>query len=207
MTAVPRLLLITDRTQTGGRPLEDVVAACASAGITHVLLRERDLSSAAYDELLTRIRGCVDGTTVVLTRSVRPGGAGCHLAQNTPWPVDATGWVGRSVHTANEVCRARSEGADFVIAGPFVPTASKPGYGPSLGADGIRDLVGHADSLPLLAVGGVEPSDFKQLAATGAYGAAVMGPLMRAPDPHSLALEYLSAAREFDKPTNFKEQQ
>lgn len=206
MTAVPRLLLITDRTQTRGRPLEEIVAACASAGITHLLLRERDLSPAAYDELLARIRGCVDGATTILTRSARPDGAGCHLAQHTPWPVEATGLVGRSVHNPAQVHRARSEGADFVIAGPFATTASKPGYGPGLGAGGIRELASHAANLPLLAVGGIRPSGFKQLAATGAYGAAVMGPLMRAPDPHSLALEYVSAAGEFDDETTFNKQ-
>jgi len=62
---VPRLLLITDRTQTRGRPLEDVVAACVSAGISHVLVRERDLSPAAYDDLLDRLRARVGDDTAI----------------------------------------------------------------------------------------------------------------------------------------------
>lgn len=207
MTPVPRLLLITDRTQTGGRPLEEVVRACVGAGVSHVLLRERDLAPAGYDELLARTRRCVDETTVILTRGARPDSAGCHLAQTAAWPTEGTGVVGRSVHNPKQVRMARSEGADFVIAGPYAATASKPGYGPGLGVDGVRDLVRHARGLPVLAVGGIRPSDLELLATTGAHGAAVMGPLMRAPDPHCLALEYHRAAVEFDSSTNSKEQQ
>lgn len=204
---VPRLLLITDRTQTGGRPLEDIVAACVSAGISHVLLRERDLSPAAYDDLLDRLRARVGDDTVILTRTPRPDSVGCHLAQDTPWPARPGALTGRSAHDAGAVRRARAEGAAFAIVGPYAPTASKPGYGPSLGTDGVRALAGHAGDLPLLAVGGVRPADLDLLATAGAFGAAVMGALMRAPDPHSLAREYLSAATTFMTSTNLKEKQ
>lgn len=205
MTAVPRLLLITDRTQTAGRPLEAIVAACVAAGISHVLLRERDLSSTAYDDLLDRIRACVDGNTVVLTRAPRSDSVGCHLSRDAPWPASSRDLTGRSVHTSDEVRRAHAEGADFAIVGPYAATSSKPGYGPLLGSRGIRILAAHAGSLPLLAVGGIRPTDLARLAAAGASGAAVMGALMRAPDPHSLAREYLSAATHFE--TSVKEQQ
>ncbi|GGB34977.1 thiamine phosphate synthase [Flexivirga endophytica] len=207
MTAVPRLLLITDRTQTVGRPLEAVVAPCVSAGISHVLLRERDLSPTRYDELLARVRACVDEDTVILTRTARSDSAGCHLSHDAPWPTRACALTGRSVHNSDEVQQARINGADFVVVGPYAATTSKPGYGPPLGAPGVRALAADAGNLPVLAVGGVRPTDLDQLAVAGAAGAAVMGALMRAPDPRSLALEYLSAATVFMTSTNSKEQQ
>jgi thiamine monophosphate synthase len=198
MTAVPRLLLITDRTQTAGRPLETVVAACVSAGISHVLLRERDLSPTAYDDLLDRVRAGVDEDTVILTRAPRSGSNGCHLARGVPWPTRHRGLIGRSAHTSDDVRRAHAEGADFAIVGPFAPTRSKPGYGPPLDIRGLRALVASAGDLPLLAVGGIRPVDLDRLAACGASGAAIMGGLMRAPDPRSLAGEYVAAAMNFE---------
>ena len=43
MTALPRLLVLTDRSQLPlGRSLVATMAACAEAGLTHVVLRELD---------------------------------------------------------------------------------------------------------------------------------------------------------------------
>lgn len=197
MTRVPRLLLITDRTQTRGRPLEAVVAACVGAGFTDVLLRERDLSPASYDELLARTRTAVGDRAVILTRDARPDSPGCHLPEHAPAPA-GTALMGRSVHDTHAAQRARADGAAFVLAGPYAPTASKPGYGPALGLRGMGALVAAADGLPVLAVGGIRPADLRSLAGAGIAGAAVMGALMRATDPSSLAREYVSAATTFD---------
>lgn len=198
MIGVPRLLLVTDRNQRAGRPLEEVVATCVSAGIRHVLVRERDLSEPAYDELLARIRACVDERAVILTRTARPDSPGCQLSQGQARPGRSTSTlIGRSAHDAEGVRRARSERADYIVVGPFAPTASKPGYGPSLGIRGTSALASIAGDIPTVAIGGVRPDDLGPLAAAGVSGAAVMGPLMRASDPGSLAREYVSAAKMF----------
>ena len=51
-----RLCLVTDRNQTRGRDLVDVVAACARAGLPSVQVREKDLSFADVAWLCRRIR-------------------------------------------------------------------------------------------------------------------------------------------------------
>ena len=194
MSDIPRLLLVTDRTQTGDRHLVDIVVACVAAGFRHVLLRERDLASPMYDDLLACLRDRIDHTAAILTRTARADGAGCHLSRDVPWPKLRPAIVGRSVHDAAELRRAAADGADFVIAGPYAPTSSKPGHGPALGIDGLRNLAATEGCPPVLAIGGVRPGDLGELAAAGIHGAAVMGPLMRAADPHRAALEYVGAA-------------
>src|SRR4029453_10836065 len=56
---VPRtwgVYLVTDRTQTAGRPLLDVVAAALDGGIRAVQLRERDLATRALLRVAEQLR-------------------------------------------------------------------------------------------------------------------------------------------------------
>ena len=66
----------------------------------------------------------------------------------------------------------------WVTLSPYAASASKPGYRPLLSADAFA---GHA--LPVLALGGITPGNAAEARAAGAHGVAVMGAVMRAPDP------------------------
>ena len=68
---------------------------------------------------------------------------------------------------------------DYVLVSPIYPTASKPGYGPALGPSGLAALVRAGP--PTYALGGVSPKTAADCRAAGAYGVAVMGPIMRDP--------------------------
>ena len=50
-----RLVLVTDRQQTRGRDLVEVVAACVAAGLPAVQVREKDLGAHDLAELCRRI--------------------------------------------------------------------------------------------------------------------------------------------------------
>lgn len=88
--------------------------------------------------------------------------------------------IGISVHGAAELPRAAA--ADYVVVGPAGETASKPGYGPPLGAAGIGALA-RATPVPVIAIGGVDCGNLRPFLQAGAAGAAVMGGVMRARDP------------------------
>ena len=72
----PLVYLITDRTVTDGRPLDEVIARALSAlpraglpaGAVAVQLRERDLSAAALLPLARRLRALTARAGVRLTR-------------------------------------------------------------------------------------------------------------------------------------------
>ena len=53
--ALPRLMLVTDRRETQGRDLVDVVEAAVAGGVGLVQLRERDLPEPEIADLLRRL--------------------------------------------------------------------------------------------------------------------------------------------------------
>lgn len=174
---VPRLLLLTDRSQLpAGARLRDTVAACAGAGLTHVVVREHDLEASARRRLVADLAG-IEGLTVLSSR-VRVGGADAlHLAAGQERP--ATGWFGRSCHDLGEVRRAAAEGAAYITLSPFAASPSKPGYGPPV----PRADYAAGPGVPVLALGGIDPANAADARAAGAHGVAVMGCVMRAADP------------------------
>ncbi len=80
--------------------------------------------------------------------------------------------IGRSTHTADEVRRAREEGADFVLFGPVFETPSKAGLIPARGLEGLKAAI--ACGLPVLALGGIDASNADQVLACGAWGLAAI---------------------------------
>jgi thiamine-phosphate pyrophosphorylase len=73
-------------------------------------------------------------------------------------------------------------GADYVTASPVFVTASKPGYGPPLGLDGLARIVAAARG-PVIALGGITEGNAAECLAAGACGIAVMGEVMRSAEP------------------------
>ncbi|WP_448615194.1 thiamine phosphate synthase [Modestobacter sp. URMC 112] len=189
---LPRLLLLTDRTQAPG-PLAATVAAAVDAGVRAVVLRDKDLPDGERAALAAEFRALlapVGGRLVVAGPAAGTADA-VHLAARDAFPRPRPALVGRSCHSAAEVAAARGEGCDWVFVSPYAATASKPGYGPALGPAGLAALV--AGGPPAYALGGVRPDDVPGCLAAGAVGVAVMGPVMR--DPGSAAA-YLAALEE-----------
>ena len=99
------------------------------------------------------------------------------------------GVVGRSCHDLDELRRAAAEGVDYVTFSPVWVTASKPGYGPAVGLGGLERACATVPDLPVYALGGVTPSRVAACREAGAAGVAVMGAVMRAPDPAAVVCE------------------
>jgi thiamine-phosphate pyrophosphorylase len=202
MSALPRLLVLTDRSQLPlGRSLVSTVAACVEAGATAVVVRELDLAldrRAALAEALAAL-----GATVIAAHTPLPAAtAGVHLpgackavlsrladphrsSEVGVTPLYMFG-VGRSCHTTEEVRRAADAGAAWATLGPFAATASKPGYGPAVPASEFKAL-----PIPVFALGGMDESNARTAIDSGAHGVAVMGAIMRSPDPGRTARRLL----------------
>jgi thiamine-phosphate pyrophosphorylase len=93
--------------------------------------------------------------------------------------------MGRSCHSVADLRAAHQEGLDYATLSPIWPTSSKPGYGPPLGPEGLTTAVAAVPDLPVYALGGVTLGRIAACLAAGATGVAVMGEVMRAPDPRS----------------------
>lgn len=190
---LPRLVVLTDRTQLPAhRDLVSTIMLSAEAGLTHVVLRELDLSDAERTELARRLASHVH---VIAARGPMPGAHGVHLAASQPAPKKRVGLTGRSCHTTAEVRRAAEASVDYLTISPVAATRSKPGYGPALGTRGVRRAVENANGVPVYALGGVGVANAGDMRSAGAHGVAVMGELMRSTDPGALVVDLLEALR------------
>lgn len=189
MTEIPRLLLLTDRSQLHlGRALVRTVEECVDAGATHVVVRELDETEMGRTALAAAIQGC--GATVIAAHTPLYGCDGVHLPAGAPV---VEGFFGRSCHTADEVHAAAAEGAAYVTLGPFAATGSKPGHQP---IDTAEYAAAATAGIPVYALGGVTPENVVDAIAAGVDGVAVMGAVMRAEDPAAVVAELLEVLEE-----------
>lgn len=187
------LYVITDRSQTGGRPLEVVVDAAVRGGARSIQLREKDLSARALYELAERLLRIVRSTGAALLVNDRIDLVmalpldGVHLARTSLPPLEARRLLGNgrligvSCHTLEEAIEAQ-EGADFIVLGPLFATPSKTAYGPPIGLERLRE-VRRRVSLPILGIGGITASNAPEVIAAGADGVASISTVMAAIDP------------------------
>ncbi|MGC2202398.1 MAG: thiamine phosphate synthase, partial [Stellaceae bacterium] len=189
----PPLLVISDRRQAR-HPLETVAKAAFEAGCRWFSLREKDLPSDERRALLSTliVLGRRYGSTVSvhddLEAALETGAAGLHLPSGgNPSAARALlpdGLIGASAQSAEEASRLRAAGADYVTVSPVFMTASKPGYGPALGLEGLAGVVAQAPG-PVIALGGITAQNAGRCLAAGAHGVAIMGEVMRAADPRA----------------------
>jgi thiamine-phosphate pyrophosphorylase len=169
--------------------LIDQVRHAAEAGVDVVQLRERDLEGAALGDLAAQLLAVLSGSATRLVVNERldvalsVGAHGVHLratslpAARVRQVAPAGFLVGRSVHSPFEAAAAGP--VDYLIAGSVWRTAAKPDDHPVIGLAGISQIVGAA-TIPVLAIGGVRPSQASAVIEAGASGIAAieawMGP-------------------------------
>ena len=196
----PRLLAITDRRQAA-QPLPDLAARVFAGWLRGLSLREKDMDVARQVALARTLveRARPWGAVVTLhgdpDLALAAGTDGIHLPDGADVAaarrrLGPGALVGQSAHDAEGIRRAAAGGADYVTLSPGFPSPSKPGYGPPVGAEGLRQLVAGA-SIPVIALGGVESGNIGGCLAAGAGGVGVMGVLMRTPDSLSDLLKAL----------------
>lgn len=191
-----KLLVLTDRQQSAaaGRDLVDTVAAAVAAGAPAVLYREKDLPAPERRALGERVAAACGPASLLVASdpalAQALGAVAIHLSAADPWPEDRSLTVGRSCHSAAELAEAERQGAAYATVSPVFVTASKPGYGPALGLDGLAEMTARS-ALPVVALGGIDADNGSPCLAAGAAGIAVMGGVMGAADPGAVVRSLL----------------
>jgi len=109
--------------------------------------------------------------------------------------------VGASRHSAAGVADAVRRGADWIFLGHLFPTPSHPGAA-ALDAREIEAALTAAESVPLIAIGGVRAGRIEELLSRGFAGVAVQAAALDAPAEGSgiaairVALDRAAAERE-----------
>jgi thiamine-phosphate pyrophosphorylase len=188
----PPLLLVSDREQAAA-PLGDLLAAAFAAGCRWASLREKDLPADEQVRLareLLPVARCFDARFTLhgdaeLAQQAALDGVHLPAGSNASAARAALGrdaLIGISIHGAAEARMLDAAIVDYAVLGPVYETASKPGYGPALGPEGIRQIA-RPTTVPIIAIGGITPDRVDDLMRAGAAGIAVMGSVMRSPDP------------------------
>ncbi len=201
-----RLLVVTDRHQTNGRPLVSLLQRVLSAAAPAIQLRERDLSArelvmlAREVQVLTASRRSQFLINDRIDVALALEGVGVHLRSNS-LPVlvarellGAQRLLGISVHTVEEGLLAQSQGADYVVLGPIYETPSKQMFGPPLGIHTLEKAC-RLISIPIIGIGGVTAARAREMRCAGAFGAAVITAILGADDIESATRELLDAVR------------
>jgi len=196
--------LVTDRAMAGARSLEAVVRAAVLAGVSIVQIREKSLGGRAFYEAAVSLRRMLDelGRPLIvndrLDIALACGAAGVHLGQDDLPCAEARRLagpeflIGVSVSTPEEAAEAERNGADYLGVSPVFETPTKTDTPPAVGLEGLQRIRA-VTSLPLVAIGGIHPSNATEVIRAGADGVAVVSAIMAAPDPAVAARALLRA--------------
>ncbi|MBK7933793.1 MAG: thiamine phosphate synthase [Acidobacteria bacterium] len=182
-----------DNIQITRLEINAAVKCAVDAGVSLIQIREKNISARNLYELTLELVEIVSGSDARLLVNDRAdiaaaaGADGVHLTSRslTAEVVRASfgaGFVvGVSAHLAEDVVSAAAAGADFAVLGPIFATPNKPH---PIGVGELSKIVHAAGSLPVLALGGIDASNFRSVVDAGAAGFAAIRSLN---DPRSLS--------------------
>jgi len=202
------LYLITDRHQTRGRALTEVVRRSLEGGVRAVQLREKDLSTAALYRLAGELRLLTSeyGAKLIINDRLDIALAveadGVHIgAGSLPVAVvrrllGEDKIIGYSAHALDEALFAQAGGADFVTFGPVYITPSKIEYGAPCGVKKLAEAASALD-IAVVALGGISESRIPEvLTAAAVRGVAVISSIISAVDPRAATASLLKKIEE-----------
>ncbi|NMB78132.1 MAG: thiamine phosphate synthase [Methanomicrobiales archaeon] len=187
------LYVITDETLAGGIPHAEIARRAVRGGADAIQLRDkhmesRDLVQVGREILAhTRPAGALFLVNDRLDVALACGADGIHLGQDDIRPdvarqLSPPGFIiGVSAGSIEEAREAERAGADYVVLSPVFSTGSKADAGPGLGLAELARMK-KAVRIPVLAIGGIGPSNVTDVIRAGADGVAVISAVVSAPD-------------------------
>ncbi|KEI85943.1 thiamine phosphate synthase [Clostridium botulinum] len=183
------LYLITDRRFLKGRQLKKVVEDAILGGITIVQVREKDVSTREFYNVAKEVKEVTDYYRVPIIINDRLDIAqaidanGVHLGQKD-MPLNIAREIlgkdkiiGISVGNVKEALEAQNNGADYLGIGTIFPTGSKKDVDAIIGIDGLSKIK-DSISIPSVAIGGIDKTNFKDVLKTGIEGISVISAIL-----------------------------
>ena len=199
-----RLYLVTDPTLCPGTALVETVIAAVRGGVSFVQLRDKDVTTrdriAAAYALKSALS--VTGVPLVINDDLEAAVAadvdGVHIGQDDVIPAIARERLGHekiiglSCEALGQVAAVEAHLVDYLGLGTVFPTATKTDHKPTIGLDGLSEMVRLA-KLPTVAIGGLKKEHAADVLNTGCDGIAVVSAICGQPDPASAARDLYRA--------------
>ena len=189
-----RLHVITDAEASRGRTHLQVAEAAIAGGADVLQLRDKIASTGRlYREALQLRRITRDAKVPFIVNdrldiALAVDADGLHVGQSDLPASVARKLLGPgkilgvSAETVEEAVQAEKDGADYLGVGPvFEARGTKPDAGEPVGVDRIARIRRHC-RLPIVAIGGINADNARQVREAGADGAAVISAIVSADD-------------------------
>ncbi|MBO5600347.1 MAG: thiamine phosphate synthase [Candidatus Methanomethylophilus sp.] len=208
------LYAITDRKMLGDVSEVEAARLCFEGGADVVQLRMKDTDGGEMLEKAKAIQEIAQQYCkffIVNDRldiAVLAGADGVHLGQ-TDIPVQEARRlvgdemiIGVSASTVEEAVKAVDDGADYIGVGSIFNTSTKPDADQGIGLDTLMDICQAVD-VPVVAIGGINKGNIRDVIRAGADGAAVVSAIMAKPDikaaAHELKVMVLNEKRDLQR--------
>lgn len=194
-----KLCLITHPEHYSIENHEHLVLQAISGGVTSVQVRNKTNShsttGALAIALISRLRPLkipvIINDNVDLAKEVDADGV--HLGQSDQNPFEARQIlgpdkiIGLSIETYEQLNQANQlQCIDYIAASAIFPSKTKPDCNTIWGLEGLRKIT-QSSTHPVVAIGGVNINNIRELMDAGACGAAVISAIYDHPQPQQAA--------------------
>lgn len=203
------LVLITDRSLCK-LSFFDTVRLALKGGVRTVQLREKGLTTHKLYSLANELKGITldfEANLIINDRvdiALAVEANGVHLGwQSLPFSIvrellGTEKLIGVSTHNRKEALQAQDFGADYITFGPIYNTPSKVGLLEPTGPGEIQNLKREI-KIPIIALGGINEDNIKDVLDNGADGVAVISSIMSAENPERATICLSNKIKEFKK--------
>ncbi|WP_022951680.1 thiamine phosphate synthase [Leucothrix mucor] len=200
-----QLYLVTDDQQDLAT-LMHVVAEAVKGGVTMVQLREKHGDIRAFIERANALKAILVGTGVPLIINDRVDVAlavdadGVHLGQSDMPAALARQLIGPdkilglSIESPQQLAESQQLDLDYIGLSAIFATPTKTNTSMHWGLDGLVDTL-QKTALPVVAIGGINQGNIREVAATGVHGIALVSAICHADDPCLAARGIVEAMR------------
>lgn len=188
-----KLCFIADSEAAFNRNILSLIEDAVEGGSTLIQLRGKKWTTRKFLEVACLAHKFLSPRGIPLIINDRidialaSGAEGVHLGQEDMPLLHARDILGKkkligiSVNTPEEAKAAEAEGGDYVGAGPVFPTESKKNLRSFLGSKGLEEIR-RTITIPILAIGGINETNIREVMKTGADGVALISAITDARD-------------------------
>lgn len=171
-------------------PYTTIAEQCVASGVRMLQLREKHLPDGQLLKIAKTLRSITEGTNTRLVINDRPDIAVLcradylHLGQDD-MPIDEARRlvgdmkIGLSTHSLAQAREALLKKPDYIGFGPIYPTNAKAIPDPPVGTSLLKQVLELADTVPVVAIGGIFPENLHEVMDTGARNVALVRHFMQ----------------------------
>lgn len=204
MFVLPKIYPITDTRLSGISHVEQVQKLIAGGAR---LIQLRDKHSAPlefYEQAVQCVRIAHDREVSIIINdrvdiALAAKADGVHLGQDDLPPeiarvlLSENAIIGHSTHSLKQVKLAADLPIDYIAIGPIFETSTKEDPDPIVGLDGLKAVKSTVGDLPLVAIGGIDEMNIRNVISAGADSVAMIGSIVSNDEQISTRLQHLAA--------------